>query len=68
MGLLGNLVERPNNIAGLLNDVTRTEIAGIQWLATGKSFVLTMVEADAVLAKPPAQVHFFVINQGREVE
>jgi len=60
--------ERPNKAAGLLNDVTWTEIAGIQRFATGKSFVLAMVETDAILAKPPAQVNFFVINQGRKVE
>jgi hypothetical protein len=66
--LPGNLVERPNKAAGLLNDVTWTEIAGIQRLATGKSFVLAMVKTDAIFAKPPAQVHFFVIDQGREVE
>jgi len=60
--------ERPNEAAGLLNDVTWTEIAGIQRFATGKSFVLAVVKTDAILAKPPAQVNFFVINQGREVE
>src|ERR1700716_997326 len=58
----------PNKTTGLLNDVTRTEIPRIQWLATGKSFVLAMVEADAILAKPPAQINFFVVDQRREVE
>ncbi len=68
MGLPGNLVKRPNKVAGLLNDITWTDIARIQRFASGESFVLAMIEADAVLAKPPAQVDFFVINQGREVE
>jgi hypothetical protein len=52
----------------LLNDITWAEIARIQRLATGKSFVLAMVEADAILAKPPAQINFLIVNQGREVE
>jgi hypothetical protein len=63
-----NLLNVPNKTTGLLNDVTRTEIARIQWLATGKSFVLAMVETDAILAKPPAQINFFVVDQRREVE
>ncbi|HXN51371.1 MAG TPA: hypothetical protein VN943_05485 [Candidatus Acidoferrum sp.] len=61
-------MERPEQNCSLLNDVTRTEVAGIQRLATGKSFVLAMVEADAILAKPPAQINFFVVDQRREVE
>jgi len=67
-GIAERLVERPNKSAGLLNDLTWAQIARVQWFATGKSFVLAMVKADAILAKPPAQVNFFVINQGREIE
>jgi len=67
-GVAERLLERPNKSAGLLNDLTWAQIARVQWFATGKSFVLAMVKADAILAKSPAQVNFFVINQGREVE
>jgi len=67
-GVAERLLERPNKPADLLNDVTWAQIARIQRFATGKSFVLAMVETDAILAEPPAQVNFFVINQGWEVE
>src|SRR5260370_39563208 len=53
---------------GLLNDVPRTEIVGIQRLAAGKALVLAMGEANAILAESPAQVNFFVVDQRREVE
>ena len=54
-GIAERLVGRPDKqTAGLLNDVTWAQIARVQWFATGKSFVLAMVKADAILAKPPA--------------
>jgi hypothetical protein len=54
--------------ADLLNDVPRTEVARIERLPPGKSFVLAMVEAYTVFPEPPAQVDFFIVDQSREVE
>src|SRR5712692_10046888 len=43
-------------------------VARINRLAPGKAFVLAMPEANAVLSQPPAQEHFFVIDQRGKIE
>src|SRR5579863_5543554 len=44
----------------LLNRMLRTGVLRVDRFATGKSFILAMIETDAVFSKSPAQIHFFI--------
>jgi hypothetical protein len=51
----------------LLHDVARSKVPRIKRLAPGEPFVLAMVKANAVFAKPPAEIDLFVVDQGRKI-
>ena len=40
----------------------------LERLASGESFVLPVIVADAVFAELPAKIDFLVVNDGREIE
>src|ERR1700735_5584989 len=51
-----------------LHDVARAEVARIKRLAPGKTFLLAVIEANAVFAKPPAEVYLFIVDARWEIE
>src|SRR5580704_16577155 len=51
-----------------LHDVARAEVARIERLAPGKTFILAVIEADAVFAKPPAKVYLFIVDARWKIE
>src|SRR6266404_9579811 len=52
----------------LLNRVAGAEVAGIERLAAGETFVLAMVKTDAVLAELPAEIHILLIDDGGKIK
>ena len=54
--------------AKLLNGIIVTGVAGINRLASGKSFVLAMVKTDAIFAQLPTEVYFLVVNARGKIQ
>src|SRR6267378_312192 len=52
----------------LLNRMFGTGIFGVDRLAPGKTFILAVVETDTILSQPPAEIHFFVLEDCREIQ
>jgi len=48
--------------AALLDRVVIIGVARIDGLAPREAFVLPMIKADAVLAEPPAEIDFLIVN------
>jgi len=51
-----------------LHGIFRAGVAGVEGLAAGEALILAMPEADAFFAEFPAEIHLFMINDGREIE
>src|SRR5665213_2250602 len=45
-----------------------TGVFRIDGPAAGETFILTVVETNAVLSQSPAQVHIFVLDHGRKID
>jgi hypothetical protein len=52
----------------LLDGALVIGVAGIEGFAVGEAFVLTMIEADPILAKAPTKIDFLVVDAGRKIE
>src|SRR5258708_315408 len=52
----------------LLHGVAGAGIAWIDRLASGESFVLAVIIANAVFAQFPAKINLFVVNDGKEIQ
>src|SRR6267143_841761 len=59
---------RPATTRNLLDGVAGAEIARIERLAARETFVLAMVQADAVLTKVPAGVDVLLIDDGGKIK
>ena len=51
----------------LLDRVLGAGIFRVDRLASGKAFVLAVIEADAVFSQPPAQIDLFILKDGRKI-
>ena len=54
-------------VGRLLYGMFWSGIFRIDRFASGKTFILTMVETNAVFSKPPAQIHLFVPENGGKI-
>src|SRR5713101_8085620 len=52
----------------LLNGVAGAEVARIERLAAGETFVLAMIKTDAVLAELPAEIDVLLIDNGGKIK
>ena len=52
----------------LLDGVAGTEVAGVERLAAGETFVLPMIETDAILSELPAKIDFFIADERWKVK
>src|SRR5260370_13418328 len=48
--------------AALLDGMFGSGIVGVNWLASGESFILAVPEANAVFTQPPAEINFLVVG------
>src|SRR3984957_15966048 len=55
-------------VARLLDWIVVAGVAGVNRLASGKSFVLAVVETDAIFAQLPAEIHFLVVNARGKIQ
>ena len=58
---------RPRGADFLLDRVFRAGILGIDRLAAGKTFILAMIETNAVFSQPPAQIDLFILKNGGKI-
>src|ERR1700674_4388569 len=52
----------------LLDGIIRAGVARLDRFACGKAFVLTVPEADALLAQAPAKIDFLVVDDGWKIQ
>src|SRR5436309_12392642 len=61
-------VERPAITRKLLDGVAGGQVARVERLAAGETFILAMIKTNAILAELPAKINFFIADDRRKIE